>query len=74
MLINSLILLAGIAIALGGLFWKNFAKRPGERTRAVIATIIGTIGMAIFFGYVAFLTYEPDQNIITFIKDWFEQL
>lgn len=60
----------GIGLSLGALFWKHFAKRPAESVRASIATIIGMIGLGIFFLQVSIMTAEPGQNVITIIQTW----
>ncbi len=73
-LINSLILLGAIGISLGALFWKHFAKRPGENVRAFIATFIGTVGIIIFLLQVAIMTTEAGQNLITILIEWLSGL
>jgi len=70
MLANSLILLFAIGLPIGSLFWKHFAKRPGESIKAIIATILGMLGMALFFIQVALMT-ATDQNVITILIEWF---
>jgi hypothetical protein len=73
-LINTLVLIGSMAIPLGMLFWKHFATRPGETIRAIITTIVSTLGLMLFFGYVTFLTLVPGEDFITFVKlvlNWF---
>lgn len=65
--INIVVLLGSIGLSLGILFWKHFANHPGERARAIIATIIGTLGLVVFFGYVSFMTLLPGKDFITFV-------
>jgi hypothetical protein len=69
-LINSVILLAGIGIPLGMIFWKYFAKRPKESLRAIITTVVGTLGLAIFFLQVFAMSTLAGQTIITLIQLW----
>lgn len=70
MLSNSLILLFAIALPIGSLFWKHFAKRPGESIKAIITTVSGMFGMALFFIQVAIMT-ATNQNVLTIILEWF---
>jgi hypothetical protein len=70
MLINSIILLVSIGIPISGLFWKHFAKRPKESIRAVIATVIGTLGLIVFFLQVAIMTNKLGENLITILIEW----
>jgi len=67
-----MVLLGGLSISFVGLFWKSFAKRPGEKARALIATLVGAFGLIIFFSYVSFLTLKPGEDLIKFIELLFE--
>jgi hypothetical protein len=70
MLINSLILLGSLGIPVGALFWKHFARRPKEFTRAFVATIVGTLGLIVFFLQVAVMTTKLGENLITMLITW----
>jgi len=69
-LINGMILLGFIGLSLAALFWKHFAKSPKEAAQAVIATVVGTAGIILFFLQVAIMTVYQGQNLITFMIEW----
>jgi hypothetical protein len=69
-LINTLILLVGIGIPIVALFWKHFALKPGESARAILATIAGMVGLAVFFLQSYIMSTELGQNVITVIQMW----
>lgn len=72
-LVNSLILLGFIGLALAVLFWKHFAKAPGETTRAFIATVVGTVALVGFLFQVAIMSTSLGANIITIVMQWLNQ-
>jgi hypothetical protein len=69
-LVNALILLAGIGIPVAALFWKNFADKPSESIRALIATFAAMVGLAVFFLQTYIMTFGLEENLITITRTW----
>lgn len=70
LLINAVILLGGVSIPIVAIFWKHFADKPSESIRALIATVAGMLGLAVFFLQVFAMSFESGQNLITMIGIW----